>query len=58
LELSEALESRVRGSAPSVAPPTVLAYQVWGTLPLTERKRAQQVFVQVIQEVLRTGDRD
>ena len=58
VELSEARESRVRVSAPSVAPPTVLPSQVWGTLPLTERRRAQQVFVQVIQEVLRNGHRD
>jgi len=59
LELSEALESRARLPASSVAPPpTVLAYQVWGTLPLAEQRRAQQVFVQVIQEVLRNGDRD
>ena len=58
LELPEALEPRARFPAPSVSPPTVLPHQVWGTLPLTERLRAQQVFVQVIQEVVGNGDRD
>jgi hypothetical protein len=59
LELPESLEPRARLPAPSVSPPpTVLPHPVWGTLPLTERIRAQQVFVQVIQEVLGTGDRD
>jgi hypothetical protein len=58
LELPESLEPRARLPAPSVSPPTVLPHQVWGTLPRTEQRRAQQVFVQVIQEVVRNGDRD
>ncbi len=58
LELPESLEPRAQFPAPSVSPPTVLPHQVWGTLPLTERIRAQQVFVQVIQEVWGNGDRD
>jgi len=58
LELPESLELRARFPVPSVSPPTVLPHQVWGTLPLTERIRAQQVFVQVIQEVLGNCYRD
>jgi hypothetical protein len=62
LELPEALEPRARLPArlpaPSVSPPpTVLPRQVWGALSPRERIRAQRVFVQVIQEVVRNGDR-
>jgi hypothetical protein len=59
LELPETLEPPARPLTQAVAPPpTVQPRQVWGTLPLTGRRRAQQVFVQVIQEVLRNGHRD
>jgi hypothetical protein len=57
LELPESLEPQVRLPSISSAP-TVLPHQVWGTLPATERRQAQQVFIQVIQEVLDNGDRD
>lgn len=57
LELPESVEPQAR--LPSISPaPTVLPHQVWDTLPLTERRRVQQVFIQVIQEVLSNGDRD
>ena len=58
LELPEPLKPQARLPAPSISSaPTVLPHQVWGTLPLAERRRAQQVFIQVIQEVLDNGDR-
>lgn len=47
LELPESLEPRAWLPSISSAP-TVLPHQVWGTLPLTEQRRAQRVFVQVI----------
>jgi hypothetical protein len=53
LEPPEALDSRARLLEPTVLPP-----QVWGTLSLTERLRAQRVFVRVIQEVVGNGDHD
>lgn len=56
LELPESLDPRARLPAPMVSPPTVLPHQVWGTLSLTERLRAQRVVVQVIQEVVGNGD--
>ena len=47
-------------SAPGAAltrwpPPTARPHQVWGSLPPTERLRAQRVFVQILQEVVRNG---
>lgn len=58
LELPESVEPHARVPAPPISSaPTVLPHQVWDTLPLTERRRAQQVFIQVIQEVLSNGDR-
>jgi hypothetical protein len=58
LELPEAVKPRARLLAPTVSAPTVLSHQVWGTLSLTERLRAQRVFVRVIQEVVGNGDHD
>jgi hypothetical protein len=63
LELPEAVKPRARllaptVSAPTVSAPTVLSHQVWGALSLTERLRAQRVFVRVIQEVVGNGDHD
>ena len=56
LELPESVKPHARLPSISSAP-TVLPHQVWGTLPATERRRAQQVFIQIIQEVLDNGDR-
>lgn len=56
----EPLEARARlpaqGVSAFVSAPTVRPRQVWDSLPLTEQLRAQQVFIQVFQEVVGNGD--